>query len=92
MIPFSKNEDLQNRLLNEWILQYLNKKIEYKKNMFAYIFQKNSAIATLGLKEMGKFLWESRKKGLPCWLSRSHSKVHWENAKKSLVLWKMGLY
>ena len=27
-------------------------------------------MATLGLKEMGKFLWEGRKKGLPCWLSQ----------------------
>ena len=33
-------------------------------------FQKNSAMATLGLKEMGKFLWEGREKGLPCWLSQ----------------------
>ena len=27
------------------------------------IFQKNLAMATLGLKEMGKFLWEGREKG-----------------------------
>ena len=27
-------------------------------------------MATLGLKEMGKFLWEGREKGLPCWLSQ----------------------
>ena len=50
------------------------------------------AMATLGLKEMGKLLWEGREKVLPSWLSQfsfakgSHSKVHWENAKKSLVL------
>jgi hypothetical protein len=25
-------------------------------------------MATLGLKEMGKFLWEGREKGLPSWL------------------------
>ena len=25
---------------------------------------------TLGLMEMGKFLWEGRGKGLPCWLSQ----------------------
>jgi hypothetical protein len=25
-------------------------------------------MATLGLKEMGKFLWEGRKKSLPSWL------------------------
>ena len=36
-------------------------------------------MATLGLKEMGKFLWEG-----------SHSKVRLENAKKSLVLKKVG--
>ena len=27
-------------------------------------------MATLGLKEMGQFLWEGREKGLPCWLSQ----------------------
>ena len=27
-------------------------------------------MATLGLKEMGKFLWEDREKVLPCWLSQ----------------------
>ena len=43
-------------------------KMEYQG--FFCIFQKNSAMATLGLKEMGKFLWEGREKGLPCWLSQ----------------------
>ena len=43
-------------------------KMEYQ--IFLCIFQKNSAMATLGLKEMGKFLWEGREKGLPCWLSQ----------------------
>ena len=37
---------------------------------FFCIFQTNFAMATLGLKEMGKFLWEGREKGLPCWLSQ----------------------
>ena len=41
-----------------------------KYNVFLCIFQKNSAMATLGLKEMGKFLWEGREKGLPSWLSQ----------------------
>ena len=64
-------------------------KMEYQ--VFLSIFQKYSAMANLGLKEMVKFLWEGREKGLPCWLSQfstlgSHSKVHLENAKKSLVL------
>ena len=43
-------------------------KMEYQ--VFLCIFQKNSAMATLGLKEMGKFLWEGREKGLPSWLSQ----------------------
>ena len=43
-----------------------NPKMEYQ--VFLCIFQKNSAMATLGLKEMEKFLWEGREKGLPCWL------------------------
>ena len=38
-------------------------KMEYQ--VFLCIFQKNSATATLGLKEMGKFLWKGREKGLP---------------------------
>ena len=33
-----------------------NPKMEYQ--VFLCIFQKNSAMATLGLKKMGKFLWE----------------------------------
>ena len=41
------------------------------------IFLTNLAMATLGLKEMGKFLWEGREKGL-------------ENAKKSGIM-KSGL-
>ena len=45
-----------------------NPKMEYQ--VFLCIFQKNSAMATLGVKEMGKFLWEGREKGLPYWLSQ----------------------
>ena len=30
---------------------------------FFYIFQTNLAMATSGLKEMGKFLWEDRENG-----------------------------
>ena len=45
-----------------------NSKMEY--NVFLCILQKNSAMATLGLKEMGKFLWEGRGKSLPSWLSQ----------------------
>ena len=36
----------------------------------------NFAMGTLGLKEMGKFLWEGSEKGLPCWLSQ-FSKTVW---------------
>jgi hypothetical protein len=39
-------------------------KMEYQ--VFLCILQKNLAMATLVLKEMGKFLWEGREKGLPC--------------------------
>ena len=35
--------------------------MEYK--VFLYIFQNNSAMATLGLKEIGKCLWEGREYG-----------------------------
>ena len=37
---------------------------------FFCIFPMNFAMATLGLKKMGKVLWEGREKGLPCWLSQ----------------------
>ena len=42
-----------------------------KKEYQAFLckFKKNSAMATLGLKEMGKSLWEGKEEGLPCWLS-----------------------
>ena len=43
-------------------------KMEYQ--LFLCIFQNKSAMATLGLKEMGKFLWEGKAKSLPCWLSQ----------------------
>ena len=33
-------------------------------------FQMNLAMTTLGLKEMGKFLWEGRENVLPSWLSQ----------------------
>ena len=41
-------------------------------------------MATLGLKEMGKFLWEFTEKGLPCWPCL-------ENAKKRSGIMKIGL-
>jgi hypothetical protein len=45
-----------------------NPKMEYQ--VYLCIFQKNSAMATVGLKEMRKLLWEGREKGLPYWLSQ----------------------
>ena len=45
-----------------------NPKMEYQ--VLHCIFQKNSVMATLGLKEMGNFLWEGREKVLPSWLSQ----------------------
>ena len=53
---------LNNRFLRERGMAS-NPKMEYQ--VFLCIFQKNSAMATLGLKEMGKFLWEFREKSLP---------------------------
>ena len=38
-----------------------NPKMEYQ--VFLCIFHENLAMATLGLKEMGKFLWEGRENG-----------------------------
>ena len=56
-----------NRFLRERGMAY-NPKMEYQ--VFLCIFQMNSAMAALGLKEMGKFLWEGREKSLPSWLSQ----------------------
>jgi hypothetical protein len=53
---------LNNRFLRERGMAS-NPKMEYQ--VFLCIFQNNSPMATLGLKEMGKFLWEGREKGLP---------------------------
>ena len=57
-------------------------------------------MATLGLKEMGKFLWEGREKVLSSWLSQffpisfkpkvAIAKFVWKMQKKSLVLLKVG--
>ena len=65
--PNLRRKFLLNRFLRERGMAS-NPKMEYQ--VFLCIFQKNSAMATLGLKEMGKFLWEGREKGLPCWPSQ----------------------
>ena len=40
-------------------------------------------MGTLGMKEMGKFLWEGMEKGLPCWLSQfSFAKFVWKMQKE----------
>ena len=41
-----------------------------KYQTFFCIFPMNYTMATLGLKEMGKFLWEGMEKSLPTWLSQ----------------------
>ena len=53
---------LNNRFLRERGMAS-TPKLEYQ--VFLCIIQKNSAMATLGLKEMGKFLWEGREKVYP---------------------------
>ena len=59
---------LNNRFLRERAMAS-TLKMEYQ--VFLCIFQKNSAMATLGLKEIGKFLWEGREKVCPVsWLSQ----------------------
>ena len=55
---------INNRFLRERGMAF-TPKTEYK--VFLFIFQKNSAMATLSLKEMGEFLWEGREKLLPCY-------------------------
>ena len=68
-----------------------NPKMEYQ--VFLCIFQKNSVMATLGLKEMGKFLWEDREKDLPCWLSqfgKAKAKFIKKMQKKTSIM-KIGL-
>ena len=64
---FSLSELLNNRFLRKRGMAS-NLKMEYQ--VFLCIFQKNSAMATLDLNEMGEFLWEGREKGLSCWLSQ----------------------
>jgi hypothetical protein len=54
---------------------------------FLCIFHKDSAMATLGLKEMGKFLWKGREKGLPC----NKSYVSFVNVSKSHMC-KLSMY
>ena len=51
---------INNRFLRERGMASAQK-MEFQ--VFFCIFQKNSAMATLGLKEMGKFLWEGKEKG-----------------------------
>ena len=59
-------------------------------------------MATLVLKEMGKFLWEVREKSLPCWLRQPPGQTFFptfpkefshflQNAKKGSGIMKSGL-
>ena len=74
---FTKNNKKKNKC--DSILISFNRLSTRKKAMasnFSYyqiffcIFQTNFAMTTLGLNEMGKFLWEDREKILPSWLSQ----------------------
>ena len=58
---------LNNRFLRERGMAS-TPKMEYQ--VFLCIFHKNSAMTTVGLKEMEKKILEGREKGLPCWLSQ----------------------
>ena len=44
-------------------------------------------MATLGLKEMGKFLWEVREKSLPSWLSQFSFAKHSSLGKCKKRVW-----
>ena len=47
----------------------------------------NFAMDILGLKEMGKFFWEGREKGLLCWLSQfSKSKLRQPTGKRKTLV------
>ena len=60
----NKKESVTSKTFNNRFLRERgmasNPKMEY--HIFLCIFQKNSAMATLGLKEMEKFFWEGREK------------------------------
>ena len=57
-------------------------KMEYQ--VLSCIFHWSLAMATLGLKEMGKFLWEGREKSLPSWLSQfSFAEFFWKMQRKT---------
>ena len=53
-------------------------------------------MATLGLKEMGKFLWEGREKVLPCWLSQFSKRSFPISFKPKVAIdkfvWKMQIF
>ena len=57
-------------------------------DFFFCIFQMNFAMATLGLKEMGKFIWEGREKSLPSWLSQ----FSFAKSKVAIALSLLGKY
>ena len=78
---------LKNRFLRERDMAS-NPKMEYQ--VFLCIFQKHSAMAILGMKEIRKFLREGREKGLSCWLSQFSQQSSLGKCKKSLVLRKVG--
>ena len=52
----------------------------HPQNGIPGIFQ-NSAMATLGLKEMGKFLWEGREKGRDLYIAKNQKLCQSQNSK-----------
>ena len=66
----AENQGLKNQLNNRFLRErgmVSTPKMEYQ--VFLCVFQRNLAMATSALKEIGKFLREGRGKGLPFWLS-----------------------
>ena len=56
----------------------------HNTRFFFFILQTKFAMVTLGLKEMGKFLWEGREKSLPTWLAQfSFAVFFWKMQRKT---------
>ena len=66
LLIFLKLRSFNNRFLRE---RGMASSLKMEYHVFHCIFKKNSAMAALCLKEMGKFLSEGREKSLPSWLS-----------------------
>ena len=74
-IPYSELALEEFQVCKSWLIVKEKKRhgvqpTFHNSRLFFCIFPMNFAMATLGLKEMGKFLWEGREKSLPSWLSQ----------------------